>query len=123
MSPPPRSGYVCLHAVAETRLATPDQPVHSRDADILFDAPRATVPGRPAISSSRAKVDDVELHYLAAGHGPAVLLLHGYAETSRMWRSLMPRLVEKLMVIAPDLPGIGDSSIPEDRIDMITAAT
>jgi pimeloyl-ACP methyl ester carboxylesterase len=51
-----------------------------------------------------------------------VLLLHGYAETSRMWRPLIPRLVEKFTVIAPDLPGIGDSSIPSDKIDMISAA-
>ena len=50
------------------------------------------------------------------GAGPAVILLHGFAETSRMWRPIMPLLAEKFTVIAPDLPGIGDSSIPaEDR--------
>src|SRR5207247_1422048 len=59
---------------------------------------------------------------LMAGQGPAVLVLHGYAETSRMWRPLIPKLAEKFTVIAPDLPGIGDSSIPPDKIDMITAA-
>jgi pimeloyl-ACP methyl ester carboxylesterase len=48
--------------------------------------------------------------------------LHGFAETSRMWRSIIPLLAEKLTVIAPDLPGIGDSSIPTDKIDMITSA-
>ncbi|MGH8102428.1 MAG: alpha/beta fold hydrolase, partial [Chthoniobacterales bacterium] len=68
-----------------------------------------------------AKIDNVQLHYLTAGKGPALLLLHGYAETSRMWRPLIPLLAEKFTVIAPDLPGIGDSSIP-DTIDMITAA-
>lgn len=50
-----------------------------------------------------------------------MLLLHGYAETSRMWRPLIPLLAEKFTVIAPDLPGIGDSSIP-DKIDMLSAA-
>ncbi len=75
------------------------------------------------ISSRDAKIDNVQLHYLTAGQGPAVLLLHGYAETSRMWRPLIPKLAEKFTVIAPDLPGIGDSSIPADnKIDMITAA-
>jgi pimeloyl-ACP methyl ester carboxylesterase len=39
-----------------------------------------------------------------------------------MWRPLIPKLAEKFTVIAPDLPGIGDSSIPSDKIDMITAA-
>jgi pimeloyl-ACP methyl ester carboxylesterase len=64
----------------------------------------------------------VQLHYLTAGKGPTVVLLHGFAETSRMWRSIIPLLAEKLTVIAPDLPGIGDSSIPTDKIDMITSA-
>jgi pimeloyl-ACP methyl ester carboxylesterase len=74
------------------------------------------------IASHGAKIDNVELHYLTSGHGPAVILLHGCAETSRMWRPIIPLLAEKFTVIAPDLPGIGDSSIPPDKIDMITAA-
>ena len=70
-----------------------------------------------------AKIDNVELHYLTAGDAPsAVILLHGFAETSRMWRPLIPKLAEKFTVIAPDLPGVGDSSIPSDGIDMISAA-
>ena len=74
------------------------------------------------IAVREAKIDSVQLHYLTAGKGPAVLLLHGYAETSRMWRPLIPKLAEKFTVIAPDLPGIGDSAIPSDKIDMISAA-
>src|SRR6059036_796590 len=73
------------------------------------------------IDSRTAKIDNVDLHYLTAGHGPALILLHGYAETSRMWRPIIPLLAEKFTVIAPDLPGIGDSSIPE-KIDMVEAA-
>ncbi|HKA37946.1 MAG TPA: alpha/beta hydrolase [Thermoanaerobaculia bacterium] len=80
-------------------------------------------PSVPAIQSRTADVEGVRLHYLTAGQGPAVLLLHGYAETSRMWRPLIPRLSEKFLVIAPDLPGIGDSAIPADGLDMKTAAT
>ena len=78
----------------------------------------------PQIDSRTAKIDNVELHYLTAGRGPAVILLHGFAETSRMWRPIIPLLAEKFTVIAPDLPGIGDSSIPTDNaeIDMITSA-
>src|SRR6266446_5479642 len=77
----------------------------------------------PQIDSRTAKIDNVELHYLIAGHGPAVILLHGFAETSRMWRPIIPLLAEKFTVIAPDLPGIGDSSIPADKIDMLSAAS
>src|SRR6266699_1894983 len=75
------------------------------------------------IDSRTAKIDNVDLHYLTAGHGPAVILLHGFAETSRMWRPIIPLLAEKFTVIAPDLPGIGDSSIPADKIDMKTSAS
>jgi pimeloyl-ACP methyl ester carboxylesterase len=75
-----------------------------------------------AIIARDAKVDNVQLHYLTAGHGPAtVILLHGFAETSRMWRPIIPLLAEKFTVIAPDLPGIGDSSIPA-KIGMLIAA-
>jgi pimeloyl-ACP methyl ester carboxylesterase len=75
-----------------------------------------------AISSRTAQVDGVKLHYLTAGHGPAVLLIHGYTQTSLMWKPIIPLLAEKFTVIAPDLPGIGDSSIPADGLDMKTAA-
>jgi len=82
----------------------------------------SSIQGAESITARDAKVDTVQLHYLTAGEGPAVLLLHGYAETSRMWRPLIPKLAEKFTVIAPDLPGIGDSSIPSDKIDMISSA-
>jgi pimeloyl-ACP methyl ester carboxylesterase len=39
-----------------------------------------------------------------------------------MWKPLIPRLADKFTVIAPDLPGIGDSEIPKDRMDMKSAA-
>ncbi len=74
------------------------------------------------IASRTKVVDGLQLHYLTAGHGPSVILLHGYAETSRMWRPLMPILAERFTVIAPDLPGIGDSAIPENGLDMKTSA-
>ncbi len=74
------------------------------------------------INSRTAVVDGMKLHYLTAGHGPAVILLHGYTQTSRMWRPIIPLLAEKFTVIAPDLPGIGDSEIPTTGLDMKTAA-
>jgi pimeloyl-ACP methyl ester carboxylesterase len=74
------------------------------------------------IVSRTAQVDGLRLHYLTAGHGPAVILLHGYTQTSRMWRPIIPLLAQKFTVIAPDLPGVGDSDIPKDGLDMKTAA-
>src|SRR6202795_2605407 len=75
------------------------------------------------IAARTADVQGVKLHYLTSGHGAPLLLLHGYAETSLMWRPLMPSLAEQFRVIAPDLPGIGDSAIPADGLDMKAAAT
>lgn len=93
---------------------------------LLLIASLSTAKGTPApestIDSRTASIDGVKLHYLTAGHGPAVILLHGYTQTSRMWRPIMPLLAEKFTVIAPDLPGIGDSDVPSDGLDMKNAA-
>ena len=76
-----------------------------------------------SIESKFAMVEGIKIHYLTAGHGPAVILLHGYTQTSHMWRPLIPKLTDKFTVIAPDLPGIGDSDVPKDGLDMKTAAS
>jgi len=91
---------------------------------VFLSALQGTLRAQPAggIASRMAEIDGLRIHYLVAGHGPAVILLHGYAETSLMWRPLMPLLANKFTVIAPDLPGIGDSGIPSDGLDMKTAA-
>ena len=82
----------------------------------------SSVQAAETIAARDAGIDNVQLHYLTAGNAPeTVILLHGFAETSRMWRPIIPRLAAKFTVIAPDLPGIGDSSIP-DKSDMIEAA-
>ncbi len=77
----------------------------------------------PGFSSHDADLNGQKLHYTMGGHGPAVLLLHGFAETSRMWLPLLPVLGQKFTVIAPDLPGIGESSIPAAGANMKDAAS
>jgi pimeloyl-ACP methyl ester carboxylesterase len=89
----------------------------------LLAAPTFAETSDKNIVSRTTEIDGVQLHYMTAGRGPTVILLHGYAETSRMWRPIIPLLAEKFTVIAPDLPGIGESSIPADKIDMISAAS
>jgi pimeloyl-ACP methyl ester carboxylesterase len=68
------------------------------------------------------KIDGKKIHYLTGGQGPAVLLLHGYTQTSRMWRPLIEKLQDRFTVIAPDLPGIGDADIPKSGSNMKVAA-
>jgi pimeloyl-ACP methyl ester carboxylesterase len=65
-----------------------------------------------AAQSHFANVNGVRLHYLIAGTGDPVVLLHGYAETSHMWRPLIVELANTHTVIAPDLRGAGQSSTP-----------
>ncbi len=85
---------------------------------------RAAQPKRGAggIVSRSAKVEGAKVRFLTAGQGPALILLHGYTQTSRMWKPIIPLLARQFTVIAPDLPGIGDSDIPANGLDMKSAA-
>jgi pimeloyl-ACP methyl ester carboxylesterase len=60
----------------------------------------------------RFRLHGHDLAYRRAGTGPAVLLVHGMAGSSRTWKDVMPRLAERCDVIAPDLLGHGDSDTP-----------
>jgi pimeloyl-ACP methyl ester carboxylesterase len=77
-----------------------------------------------AVENHDATVDGLTLHYLQAGHGDdtPVVLLHGYTETSHMWLPLMDSLADHHVVIAPDLPGAGDSGMPTTGYDKRTMA-
>ena len=69
-----------------------------------------------------ANVNGVRLHYLVAGKGDPVILLHGYAQNSHMWRPLMAPLAKTHTIIAPDLRGFGQSSKPVTGFDKKTMA-
>jgi pimeloyl-ACP methyl ester carboxylesterase len=76
----------------------------------------------PGFATKSVAVDGATISVAVGGNGPPVLLLHGYAESSRMWKPLAKVLAPHFTVIAPDLPGIGESSIPASGIDMKTSA-
>src|ERR1700683_3598072 len=114
-----------LTGARRERFAPPPLPAGLRRATsalLLCAAMSAGAWAAEPVAARDAEVQGVKLHYLTSGHGAPLLLLHGYAETSLMWRPLMPSLAERFTVIAPDLPGIGDSAIPADGLDMKTAA-
>jgi pimeloyl-ACP methyl ester carboxylesterase len=60
------------------------------------------------------KVGDVEVFYreLGARDAPGLLLLHGFPTASHMFRNLMPLLASQYRLIAPDLPGFGNTNAP-----------
>jgi pimeloyl-ACP methyl ester carboxylesterase len=84
----------------------------------------AVTPARAqqAIQSRFADVNGTKIHYLIAGKGEPVLLLHGYAQNSHMWRPLMAELAKTNTVVAPDLRGFGQSAKPPLGYDKKTMA-
>src|SRR4051794_41690099 len=64
---------------------------------------------------------DVRLHYVTAGDGFPVVLLHGWPQSWYEWRHVIPGLTDAgFRVIAPDLRGLGESSRPADGYDKKT---
>jgi pimeloyl-ACP methyl ester carboxylesterase len=61
-----------------------------------------------------ANVDGLKIFYREAGRtdAPALLLLHGFPTSSHMFRNLIPLLADRFHVVAPDLPGFGQSDMP-----------
>jgi pimeloyl-ACP methyl ester carboxylesterase len=67
------------------------------------------------VPASRVRVGELALNVLDEGRGPAVLLLHGFPDSSHLWRHQVPALVSAgFRVIAPDLRGFGDSDKPNE---------
>jgi pimeloyl-ACP methyl ester carboxylesterase len=77
----------------------------------------ATVFAQVNIESKFADVNGLRMHYLVAGRGDPVILLHGYAQNSHMWRPAMLELAKTRMVVAPDLRGFGDTAKAETGYD------
>ena len=75
-----------------------------------------------AFAERFARVNGVRLRYLIGGTGSPVVLLHGYAETSHMWRPILPSLAERHTVVVPDLRGAGGSAKPPSGYDKKTMA-
>jgi len=67
-----------------------------------------------AIAYRSANVDDLRVFYREAGaaDAPALLLLHGFPSASHMFRDLIPLLADRFHIVAPDLPGFGQSDMP-----------
>lgn len=79
--------------------------------------------GDPAgLRHHTASLDGITQHFVTAGKGPPVYLLHGYPETWYGWRKQIPVLAERFMVVAPDLRGYGGTSKPFSGYDKRTMA-
>ena len=67
------------------------------------------------ISYRKVNVDGLDVFFRQAGpaDAPALLLLHGFPSASHMFRGLIPQLADRFHVVAPDLPGFGQSDMPD----------
>lgn len=65
-----------------------------------------------AVEPRHVTIHGHEIGYRMAGEGPAVLLIHGVAGSSEVWRDVMESLARRYTVIAPDLIGHGRSAKP-----------
>lgn len=66
------------------------------------------------LETRRVRTSAGEVALVDRGDGPAVVLLHGFPTSSFLWREFVPPLAARMRVVAPDLPGYGDSDKPED---------
>ena len=84
----------------------------------------AAEPNRPAMRFKHAtlRANGIRQHYVDAGDGPPVILLHGFPETWYAWRKQIPVLGEKYRLIVPDLRGYGDTDKPDRGYDKRTMA-
>lgn len=69
-----------------------------------------------------ADLSEVRMHYVTAGAGEPVVLLHGWPQTWYEWRGIIDRLAPHYRLIAPDLRGLGDTSRPASGYDKKTIA-
>lgn len=74
------------------------------------------------VRHGRETVNGVRLHYVSAGSGEPLLLLHGVPKTWYYWHRIIPLLTPHYTVITPDVRGFGDSQRPKDGYDMATIA-
>jgi pimeloyl-ACP methyl ester carboxylesterase len=73
-------------------------------------------------ASAFASVNGIRMHYVSAGTGPVLLLLHGWPETWYSWHGVMPRLAQRFTVVAPDLRGVGLTERTAEGYDKKTIA-
>jgi pimeloyl-ACP methyl ester carboxylesterase len=67
-------------------------------------------------------VNGIKIHYVIGGKGAPLVLIHGFGQNWYMWNRLLPAFSKHFTVIAPDLPGLGESDKPESGYDKKTLA-
>jgi hypothetical protein len=66
----------------------------------------------PGFAERKVQVNGIGINYVRGGHGPTLLLRHGYRATWTEWDDILPALARHYAVVAPDLPGADGSDAP-----------
>lgn len=69
------------------------------------------------VTERRLELAGVSTSLLEGGDGPPIVLLHGQGGFAAMWGRVIPRLVRRYRVVAPDLPGLGQSEVRTGTLD------
>lgn len=77
----------------------------------------------PGFKHASAVVNGIKVHYVTGGTGEPLLLIHGFGQNWYMWNRLLPEFSKHFTIIAPDLPGIGESDKPATGYDKKAMAT
>jgi pimeloyl-ACP methyl ester carboxylesterase len=115
--------FLPLAATAAIGIAIPAIAAQARPAAVSASARPVSAPTSargcsldpsppPGFTEKKVKVNGIGINYVRGGHGPALLLLHGYPEDWSEWAGIMPALARHYTVVAPDLPGAGLSDAP-----------
>jgi pimeloyl-ACP methyl ester carboxylesterase len=105
---PSRRIFLGALAIGAAVSALPGSVQAGRKATATKEQPMSNIQYRTQ------RVGDVDLFYREAGplDAPVILLLHGFPTSSHMFRDLIPALADRYRVIAPDLPGFGQTKAP-----------
>jgi pimeloyl-ACP methyl ester carboxylesterase len=102
----------CNHAVKQEADSKPGQEEEIKPAAAPAGFKHATM-----------VVNGVKIHYVIGGTGEPLVLIHGFGQNWFMWNRLLPEFAKHYTVIAPDLPGLGESDKPASGYDKKTMAS
>jgi pimeloyl-ACP methyl ester carboxylesterase len=112
-----------LAAAVAVGIAVPTVSAHAETATTTAKATASPSgcslnPSPPAgFTEAKVKVNGIGINYVRGGHGPTLLLIHGYPESWYEWGDMLPALAAHYTVVAPDLPGAGLSDAPANKAD------
>ncbi len=69
--------------------------------------------GRARANADSVSVNGATIHYVVTGHGPAMMLIHGYPLSGKLFSKVSPILSRRYTVVCPDLRGFGASTTPD----------